>query len=153
MGRDREPAVPRSSESRVVVAEPRADRSALERSGGLRDAVTALPRGEGREPVLHEGRTYRLRGSEVDVLTSVGAFRSVFVEDLAQARHESDRFRVDLQSLTSQGLLARRSIPDARHRTMREVVSLTATGQALLDRPSRSRRRTAAVACRLGEAR
>lgn len=95
------------------------------------DAFTkhlALPEGREREPV----DSYRLRGSEVRTLATVGAFRVVPRGDLerqsAATARELDRLRQD-------GLISTTPYMIGRHRTT--VVTLTKEGLELLEQHRR----------------
>lgn len=91
-----------------------------------------LPRGDNRELVRDDGRTYRLRGSEVDLLERVGRFRAVFTDD-ARAGTDSDRFRVDVQSLERQGLIEERSFTRLKDGRVADVLAVTPAGKSLLE--------------------
>jgi hypothetical protein len=87
-----------------------------------------LPRSDERQQVICEGRTYRVRGSETELLATVGAFRVVPENELQ--RDASER-SADVRSLSEQGLLERRTIvinhqPEA-------VLVLSQTGKTLLE--------------------
>ena len=75
-----------------------------DRRAQLPDQRLNLPRGEQREPVAFRGRTYRLRGSEVRALATVGAFRVVPAADLQSSGVQGDRWHGDLAALRQQGL-------------------------------------------------
>lgn len=88
----------------------------------------ALPDGREREPVDN----YRLRGSEVRTLATVGAFRVVPRDDLerqsAATARELDRLRQD-------GLISTTPYMIGRHRTT--IVTLTREGLELLEQHRR----------------
>ena len=91
-------------------------------------AGLALPRSDERQPVVSSGRTYRLRGSETELLASVGTFRIVTESGL---RTEATVASADLRSLASQGLVERRTI--VINGQPEPVVVLTRAGRMLLD--------------------
>ena len=100
-----------------------------------RDAFTrslALPRGREREPVELGGETYRLRGSEVRTLATVGTFRVVPVDDLRDDRgRPGDLHHGDLAHLKADGLL--RHIASVDREAGRDLVTLTPKGRELLE--------------------
>jgi DNA-binding MarR family transcriptional regulator len=92
-----------------------------------------LPRGRSRERVRLPSQTYRLRGSEVRTLATVGAFRVVPAEDLRDgAGRRSHAGGGDVYRLREAGLV--RTLPHivGHHRTT--LVALTECGRDLLDR-------------------
>jgi DNA-binding MarR family transcriptional regulator len=91
-----------------------------------------LPRSERRETVEFRGRVYHLRASETRALATVGAFRVVPVNDLADGRSVTpDNVKEDLRRLAEQGLVDCRTLPINREPT--RVAVLTREGKALLD--------------------
>src|SRR3954466_12086700 len=70
-------------------------------------ADLTLPRGDERQSVRCEGRSYRLRGSETELLATIGVFR--IVPENAVQGDPAVRSK-DVQSLSEQGLLHRRTI-------------------------------------------
>ena len=94
------------------------------RSDGPFSKHLALPDGRDREPV--DG--YRLRGSEVRILATVGAFRLVPRGDLE--RHSVATAR-ELDRLRQEGLVSTTPYMIGRHRTT--VVTLTREGLELLE--------------------
>jgi hypothetical protein len=82
---DRSDSVRRESEPRIRALFDRVPLRAVDRDRGDREHQLTLPSGAHREHVRDEGRTYRLRGSEVDLLERAARFRSVFSEDLQRA--------------------------------------------------------------------
>jgi len=90
-----------------------------------------LPRGEQREPVQGQDRTYSLRGSESRVLATVGAFRVVPAEDLTDAARGRDVWHGDIERLAKQGLVEHTRITINKRPTT--VLSLTREGKALLE--------------------
>jgi hypothetical protein len=91
-----------------------------------------LPAGPRREPVTLGPERYQLRGSEVETLTAVGTFRSVFARDLEHYADEPTRV-ADLDSLHGQHLIDRRAVAVKDEPAPLEVVTLTAAGQRLLE--------------------
>lgn len=100
-----------------------------------RDAFTRslnLPRGRDRETVELDGEHYRLRGSEVRTLATVGAFRVVPVEDLRDDDgRRGDLRHGDLAHLKTAGLL--RHVASVDREAGRDLVTLTARGRELLE--------------------
>ena len=99
-----------------------------------RDALTRqlnLPRGAERERVEVGSRTYSLRGSEVRVLATIGAFRVVDARDAAHGGFH-DRWHGDLEHLREQGLIA--LTPHVLDGQRTALVTLTRSGQALLQK-------------------
>jgi len=70
--------------------------------------------GRETERVFHRDRDYHLRGSEVDVMETVGRFRATFVEDLARETSAASRVP-SLRSAAAPPLMppARRGGPPA----------------------------------------
>lgn len=93
----------------------------------------SLPSGLDREEVREGDRTYRLRGSEVDLLEGAGRFRSVFVEDLRVATGDSARCDADLRSLERRGLIESKTIMRLRYSETADVITVTPAGRALLE--------------------
>jgi DNA-binding MarR family transcriptional regulator len=100
---------------------------------GVRHHHLALPSGPDREEVRDDDRAYRLRGSEVDLLESVGRFRSVFVEDVRAASGDGARCDADLRSLERQGLIESKTITRVRHSETADVITVTPAGRELLE--------------------
>lgn len=112
---------------------PRGDslnRGGLTRWGAPADRLL-LPQGQQRETVTANHRTYRLRGSETDLLAVVGAFRVVPERDLATGRSGPVSLESELRRLTAEGLVERRTIPINHDPT--RIVVLTEEGKALLN--------------------
>lgn len=118
--RDREGADPR---------EPAAD---------VADTLTRgldLPRGTDRERVhVHEhDQEYRLRGSEVRALATIGAFRVVAADDLRDDEgRPGDVRHADLERLRAAGLI--RSVAPIYRDKLTTVVALTERGREVLER-------------------
>jgi len=102
----------------------------------LRDVFTDgldLPRGLEREPVELGDQTYRLRGSEVRTLATIGAFRLVPVDDCRTDRGQNgDLWHGDLDRLRTAGLIRAVAPLDRESRTT--IVTLTERGRELLER-------------------
>jgi DNA-binding MarR family transcriptional regulator len=91
-----------------------------------------LPRGPSRRPVRDRTHTYELRGSEVRMLATVGAFRVVAAEDLRQELSKPiDPWNGDLRRLREAGLV--RTIPHLTGRQRHTLVTLTERGRQLLE--------------------
>jgi hypothetical protein len=80
-------------------------------------------------------KEYSLRDSEIHLLSEVGKFRVVAVNDLAELGYNSDRARVenDIENLSRQGLVKRTGIADPEH-NLTPVVTLSKEGHKLLSR-------------------
>jgi hypothetical protein len=90
-----------------------------------------LPRGPERQPVSLTSRQVRLRGTEVEVLSIVGAFRVVCERDLASPKRATPLAQ-DVRSLREQGLLASQTI--VINGSSERVLTLTEDGLRLLER-------------------
>lgn len=104
-----------------------------------RDVLTRdldLPRGPDRERVHGRDRDYDLRGSEVRTLATIGAFRVVPIDDLADTRNATDLSHGDLARLRSTGLIEVVA-PLDRAADTTTVVTLTKRGHELLERHQR----------------
>ena len=117
------------------------DRQGRDRSGQERPL---RPREERLETILAERvrtryfdreKEYSLRDSEIHLLSEVGKFRVVGVNDLAELAYNGDRTRVesDIESLLRQGLVRRTGIADPDHNRT-QVITLTKAGHKLLSR-------------------
>ena len=92
----------------------------------------SLPRASERQRVSVRGRCYSLRGSEVRVLATVGAFRVVPVRDLALGASRDPRARDrDVEHLRSAGLIEARPFGAGRARTT--LLTLSERARDLLD--------------------
>jgi DNA-binding MarR family transcriptional regulator len=124
---------PRSYESRDREARDPRDAEALD----PRDVFTRdldLPRGLERERVHvpEHRRDYRLRGSEVRALATIGAFRVVPADDLRDAHgRPGDVRHGDLERLRSAGLIRAVAPLDRGDRTT--IVTLTDRGRDVLE--------------------
>lgn len=96
-----------------------------------------LPRGPTRERVYRKAWTGDLRGSEVHVLATVGAFRVVPVEELHRPDDGPKVHQRDVDYLKREGLVKTMPYVVGRERTT--LVTLTDRGHAVLDE-SRVRR-------------
>lgn len=91
-----------------------------------------LPREDARVPVRDRDRTFELRGSEVRMMSTVGAFRVVPAADLLDhSGRSADPRQGDLRHLRESGLV--RTVPHVIGRQRTVVVTLTDRGQALLE--------------------
>src|SRR5688572_9226847 len=91
-----------------------------------------LPRGAEREHVRVAGDDYRLRGSEVRSLSTVGAFRAVPADDLRDdGGRAGDVRHGDLERLKSTGLIKAVAPFDRGERTT--LVTLTDRGRDVLE--------------------
>lgn len=91
-----------------------------------------LPRGLARERVHVRTRTYDLRGSEVRMLATVGAFRVVPASDLRDhLDRQADPRKGDLQHVRDVGLV--RTMPYVVGNTRTTLVTLTEQGRAVLE--------------------
>jgi hypothetical protein len=87
--------------------------------------------GRDRQPVLHRGRTYSLRDSDVRALATVGTFRVVRAAEV-QAMHSSrDAWTGDLRHLREQGLVDVKTV--TINREPAAVAVLTRDGKSLLE--------------------
>jgi len=94
------------------------------------DRLTLRP-GRDRQPVLHRGRTYSLRESDVRALATVGTFRVVRAAEV-QAMHSSrDAWTGDLRHLREQGLVDVKTV--TINREPAAVAVLTRDGKSLLE--------------------
>lgn len=91
-----------------------------------------LPRGLERERVVDRDRAYELRGSEVRMLATVGAFRVVPSDDLReQGDRPGDPWHGDLDHLRRVGLV--RTVAPLDRESSAHVVVLTERGRRLLE--------------------
>lgn len=117
------------------------DRVPDEANHAAREPLTRdldLPRGPARERVHRTSWTGALRGSEVQVLATVGAFRVVPVEELHRPDDARTLHRQDVDYLKRQGLVQTTPYVVGRERTT--LVTLTDRGHSLLEE-SRVRRK------------
>ena len=86
-----------------------------------------------RTQIRNRDKSYSLRPSEIRILTEVGKFRVVAVEDLAKRTYGGDRSRMDsdLRNLKGQRLVARRDT-DVLKTKSRQVLTLTKEGKRLI---------------------
>jgi len=92
-------------------------------------AVRALPSGRRRALVARGDRAYALRGSEVDLLRTVGRFRAVRTCDLQPSPRTA---REDVASLAKQGLLMHTRLASPPGSRAEQVLMLTNAGRQLL---------------------
>lgn len=122
------------------------DRSGLSRGGNTNQVVgddsddvfsrgLILPRGPERELVRSLDNEYRLRGSDVRALATVGAFRVVDVQELERQGAVPRSERMDIRYLRSQGLVE--TVPYVHGRERRTLVTLTKSGLRLLENAQR----------------
>jgi len=109
-------------------------------SSGPREALTRdldLPRGPSRERVQHRDWEGDLRGSEVRVLATAGAFRVVRMDELREPQDRPNVHRKDVERLRSEGLV--RTMPYVVGRQRTTLVTLTERGRSLLEAARRER--------------
>ena len=92
---------------------------------------SSLPQGPARELTRVSNRAHHLRGSEVRVLTTVGAFRVVPIADLEEDRGQGTSLAGETRRLVDEGLLRRASVIIRGHST--PVVALTREAKQLLE--------------------
>jgi hypothetical protein len=116
------------------------ERVRVTRTWSPSDRLT-LPRSRERQTVSLNRETFTLRGSEVELLATVGAFRTIFVRDLedrkTSTRDEKVLMQKDLYSVREQGLLETHKLVIGKRPD--RVAVLTKRGLELLER-SRQRR-------------
>jgi len=88
---------------------------------------------EPRKPYEYRSRTYKLRSSEIEVMTDIGKFRAVAAKDLDEFIYRGDRkhMEADLTNLRKQRLISEREIPHAET-SPRRLLALTKEGRHLL---------------------
>jgi hypothetical protein len=94
-----------------------------------------LPRSQVRRRVRVASREYDLRGSEVRVLATAGAFRVVDLDDLGARSEAAGALQKDVQHLRNQGLLDDMTTVVGHDRTT--LVTLTDEGLRLLEAAQR----------------
>lgn len=108
-----------------------------------RHALEPVPGDSAREPRSREpfeirsGRqVYRWNELERAVMLEVGRFRTMDEEDVARIFYGGieQPFREDLQELSGQGLIERRSVVVGKNRDIRHVLVLSKRGKKLLQR-------------------
>lgn len=108
------------------------DRGSLDPRDVFREGLD-LPRGRERERVFLDGETFELRGSEVRILATIGAFRVVPIDELLDDRGRSgDLWHGDLERLRSAELV-RAIAPFDRDGDRTMLVTLTDRGRELLE--------------------
>lgn len=112
-----------------ATSEPRASMLTDPRDVFSRDLD--LPRSSARRPVQHRERTVELRGSEVRLLATTGAFRVIPAKDLLDQRgRPSDPRLGDLRHLRESGLV--HTVPYVAGRDKTFLVTLTTEARDLL---------------------
>lgn len=96
-----------------------------------------LPRGPSRELVRVHAHDYRLRGSEVRTLATVGAFRVVPAAELRRPDDRPSVLQKDLGRLRDLGLI--RTMPYVVGRERTTLVTLTEQGRSILEETGRVR--------------
>jgi hypothetical protein len=94
------------------------------------DRLTLRP-GHHRRPVIHRGRTYRLRDSDVRALATVGTFRVVRADDLQPMRSSREARTGDLRHLREAGLIDVKTVTVNGESIA--VAVLTREGKSLLE--------------------
>lgn len=105
-----------------------------------RDALTRelnLPRGRARERVHLREWDGELRGSEVRVLATAGAFRVVPMDELRRSHDRPNVHRKDVERLRAEGLV--RTMPYIVGRRHTTLVTLTERGRSVLEASRRER--------------
>lgn len=105
-----------------------------------RDPLTrelSLPRGRAREHVRSRDWEGELRGSEVRILATAGAFRVVPMDELRRPQDRPHVHRKDVERLRAEGLV--RTTPYFVGRRQTTLVSLTERGRSVLDSARRDR--------------
>jgi len=107
----------------------RQERPPLHREGRVREILAQRVRTIFR----NRDKTYELRDSEIHLLSEVGKFRIVGLNDLAEFAYNGDRSRMerDIENLQSQGLAEVKTILGTEHNPIK-VVTLTKEGNKLL---------------------
>src|SRR5438046_9055630 len=95
-----------------------------------------LPRGDTRERVFVDERSYALRGSEARTLATVGAFRVV---PEAHLREQQASSPTDLRHLRDLGLV--RTVPHVIGKSRTTLVTLTESGRDVLESARRGDQR------------
>jgi hypothetical protein len=109
-------------------------------SSDPRDALTRdldLPRGPARERVRRRNWEGDLRGSEVRILATAGAFRVVPMDELRRPEDRRHVHRKDVETLRSAGLV--RTMPYVVGRDRTTLVTLTERGREVLEASRRER--------------
>ena len=101
-----------------------------------------LPRGTARERVRRRGWEGELRGSEVHVLASAGAFRVVAIDELRRPADAPHVHRKNVERLRSAGLV--QTMPYVAGRDRTTLVTLTERGRQVLESSRRDGHRNQA---------
>jgi len=138
-----------SAEPRTSTSEPREEQGSAPPSvgrGGTHGPVAEDVRGRRHpmQPALERrdhrrtrytdrGRSYSLRGSEIEAMSDIGRFRTLDVKDLARFVYQDDSARAnhDFHNLRRQGLIEEKTVFRA-HRTPRKLLTLTDQGSRML---------------------
>jgi len=88
---------------------------------------------EPREIFEVRGKTYRLRSSEIQILSELGKFRAVATKDLQEFAYHGDKGRAsaDVQNLIRHGLIAEKKIPHP-DTSPRRLLTLSKQGHQFL---------------------
>jgi hypothetical protein len=110
-------------------------RRASERAVVACRSPVPLPSTARRTALTFNRHTYRLRGSESQVLDVLGTFRVVFERDLAENHYVGSmaHLRQDLRSLGAQRLVVWRSLAADRKGRRERVVTLSEEGKRLVE--------------------
>ena len=103
-----------------------------------REQPTALSRS--RDMVFVRNRGYRVSSAERGLMTEVGKFRTIAVQDLARHCYPSERgkLRQDLLNLKSQKLVCQRRVMAGRGQERFSVLGLTREGKRLVQQECRT---------------
>ena len=89
-----------------------------------------------RRPVRMGRQVYSISRDEIRTLYDIGRFRAIRTEDLKRLlyRQKENPMNQDLQSLTAQGLIQRKTLWTGHHKEVDTFLALTKTGKQLLKR-------------------
>ncbi len=89
-----------------------------------------------RRPVRMGRQIYSISRDEIRTLYDIGRFRAIRTEDLARFHYgqKETPMNQDLQSLTGQGLIQRKTRWTGRHKEVETFLALTKSGKQLLKR-------------------
>jgi hypothetical protein len=121
----------RARETSVAAATTALERLPDERAGGGQS-----DRNRQRRPVQERNRTYRISSAERELMTDIGSFRTVAIEDLIKFKYQGDSAKLsqDIRSLREQNLLQRRNGFVGKDHRKLAVLVLTKEGKHLLER-------------------
>jgi hypothetical protein len=94
------------------------------------DRQTLRP-GQDRQPIIHRGRTYSLRDSDVRTLATVGTFRVVRAAEVQAMQSSREAWTGGLRHLREQGLIEVKTV--TINRESAAVAVLTRDGKSLLE--------------------